>query len=267
MTIAHTPKFRAPSILSRTGLAACAVLAALGGAPAPAVSAAPGEAPAGGLPRLEGLWNSNLKANPGSFSARSRAVVDVNGAPPPLTLWAKAILEARLKAADDDHEVFESNVVKCLPWGLPNMLYAGGAGPVQIIEQPAQVTIISTEGELLLVHMRPQHKKISDPTFRGDSIGHWEGDTLVIDTIGIGGDKTTVDQVGTPHSDDLHLVTRLRRLGPNELEVHDVLEDPKAFTHPWERRITFTRAAPGAELLEDVCENSGPDYAPAPAHR
>ena len=106
-----------------------------------------------------------------------------------------------------------------------------------------------------LVYLNVRHPADVDPSFHGDSVGHWEGDTLVVDTVGLAGDKTTLDQVGTPHSDELHVVTRLRRNGPDELEIRVRMEDPKTFTRPFERRVVYRRAAPGVRLEEYVCEN------------
>ena len=70
------------------------------------------------------------------------------------------------------------------------------------------------------------------PLWMGDSIGHWEGDTLVADTVNFN-DKTWLDRIGHPHSDALHVVERIRRVDHDHLEDDITIDDPKAYTKPW----------------------------------
>jgi hypothetical protein len=182
---------------------------------------------------------------------------DIDGKLPPLQPWAQQLLDKRIHEADDEHKIFANNASRCLAQGIPYMLFGAVDGPIQIIEGLDQVTILSSElSEHWLIYFGVKHPEHLEPSYYGDSVGHWEGDTLVVDTIGVGGDKTTIDQVGTPHSDDLHVVTRLRRLTDDDLEVRTLLDDPKAFLHPWERRVLYHRAAPGSRIEEYVCDNS-----------
>ena len=88
----------------------------------------------------------------------------------------------------------------------------------------------------------------------GDSIGKWEGDTLVVDTIGFN-DKTWLDRVGHPHSEDLHVVERFRRADPNTLKINLTLEDPKAYTKPWTSELTF-QLRKDWNITEIICEDS-----------
>jgi len=91
-------------------------------------------------------------------------------------------------------------------------------------------------------------------TFLGHSIGKWDGDTLVVDTINLDAD-TWIDGIGTPHSEELHVVERLRRAAQDTLEADFRFEDPKAYTRPWTGKKVFALAEPGYEVLEDVsCE-------------
>jgi hypothetical protein len=243
------------------GLALGAVLMpALAVAQTPAGAKAKAQAPGAVEGHLAGVWDMDHRSYRSStrFSARERVAVDINGKGPPLLPWAAELLEKRLKQADDEGKIFANNASKCLPQGLPYLLFAAVDGPIQIIESESQVTVLSTEmNEVWIIYLGAQHPKNVDPNYHGDSVGRWEGDTLVIDTIGIAADKTTVDQVGTPHSDALHVVTRLRRTGPDDLDVRVLLDDPKTFTHPWERSVKYHRAAPGTRLEEYVCENLG----------
>ena len=68
-------------------------------------------------------------------------------------------------------------------------------------------------------------------------------------------DRTTVDHVGMPHSADLHVVSRLRRLDKETLEVRVALNDPKTFVEPWTRKVIYKRAKPGERLEESLCDN------------
>jgi hypothetical protein len=85
----------------------------------------------------------------------------------------------------------------------------------------------------------------------GHSIGRWEGDTLVVDTVSIDED-TWLDGIGTPHSDELHVVERIRRVGQDTLEIEFRFEDPKAYTKPW--TVTLKqRIAVDTELVDEIC--------------
>jgi hypothetical protein len=208
-----------------------------------------------------GVWNMGSYRSSTIYSTRERVATDINGNPPPLQPWAAALLEKRLKDADEGR-IFANNGSRCLPQGLPQMMFEAVNGPIQIFQSDQQITILSEEmSELWMIYLNAQHPKELDPNYHGDSVAHWEGDTLVIDTIGFDADKTTIDQVGTPHSDALHLITRLRAIDKDHLEFHFTIDDPKAFTHSWERKIIYNRTKPGTRVEEYVCENlrNGPD--------
>jgi hypothetical protein len=246
-----------------TGLLAGAlVLGACGvGGGAQARTAHGPSAPAQARHSIVGVWNMGSYRSSTIYSARERIATDINGAPAPLQPWAAALLEKRLKD-EEAGRIFANNTSKCLPQGLPQMVFAAVNGPIQIIESDQQITIISEEmNELWMIYLNAEHPKDIDPNYHGDSVAHWEGDTLVIDTIGFDADKTTLDQVGTPHSDQLHLITRMRTIDKDHLEIRVTLDDPKAFTHSWDRKIIYNRAKPGTRVEEYVCENlrNGPD--------
>ena len=89
----------------------------------------------------------------------------------------------------------------------------------------------------------------------GHSIGKWDGDTLVVDTVGLN-DITWIDTMGRPHSDQLHIVERIRRVEHDTLQIDFTFEDPKAYTRPWTgKRVFQLLTGPQAEILEDIlCE-------------
>jgi hypothetical protein len=98
------------------------------------------------------------------------------------------------------------------------------------------------------------HKKDLAPTWMGDSIGRWEGDTLVVDTVGFN-DRTWLDQVGHPHSDALHLVERIRRHDHDTLQIDFTFDDPKAYTQPWTGEKLF-KLRLDWNISEYVCEDN-----------
>jgi hypothetical protein len=100
-----------------------------------------------------------------------------------------------------------------------------------------------------------QHTPDLPATWMGESIGKWEGDTLVVDSIGFN-EKTVLDNVGHPHSDQLHLVERIRRLDQNTLEVNITVDDPKAYTKSWSGQLIFVRAPSDWSIMEDICEDN-----------
>ena len=88
----------------------------------------------------------------------------------------------------------------------------------------------------------------------GHSIGSWDGDTFVVDTVGLN-DKTWIDSIGYPHSEALHVIERYRRRSHDELEVNITIDDPKAYTKPWTAQLVF-ELRPEWEISEMVnCEN------------
>jgi hypothetical protein len=139
---------------------------------------------------------------------------------------------------------------QCWPEGVP---FVFTNGPTQLVQQPDKVTILyAYDHQVRRVRMNQTHPAHVTPTWYGDSVGHYEGDTLVVDTVGFN-DKTWLDATGKPHSDAMHVLERYRRPDLGHLSVELTIEDAKAFTKPY----TFTRIftlAPGWELQEYVCQ-------------
>ena len=127
---------------------------------------------------------------------------------------------------------------------------------MQIVQIPGQV-IMMFEYDHYMRHIytdRREHLKELSPTWMGDSIGRWEGDTLVVDTVGFN-DKSWLDQVGHPHSDALHLVERIQRVNHDTLQIDITVDDPKAYTRPWTGQVVF-KLRPGWRLIEYVCTDN-----------
>ena len=141
----------------------------------------------------------------------------------------------------------------CLPQGMPRMMVIGY--PIDIIVQPTRVVMLFEPGMQRRIIHTDGRKHTSpddlDPSFSGESIGHWDGDTLVVDTVGIREDLM-FDYSFAPHSDVLHIVERISRVG-DTLEDAMTLEDAKAFTRPWQIKRTY-KLQPTWEIKEYVCE-------------
>lgn len=144
-------------------------------------------------------------------------------------------------------------LLDCLPPGVPRILLI--PFPMQIVQVSGEV-IMLFEYDHYVRHIytdRREHPKNLEPTWMGDSVGKWEGDTLVVDTVGLS-DKSWLDQVGHPHSNALHVVERIRRVDHETLQDDLTFDDPKAYTGPWTGRRVF-RLRPGWRLMEYICED------------
>jgi hypothetical protein len=97
-----------------------------------------------------------------------------------------------------------------------------------------------------------KHPADPSPTWYGHSIGHWEGNTLVVDTVGLN-DKFWLDSAGTPHTEQLHLIERFTRTDYNTLQRVVTIDDPGTFTKPFDVTYTAKLGEPGSEILEYFC--------------
>ena len=201
---------------------------------------------------ISGIW-TNTSYDPDSvYDPRKGVLRTLDGKLPPLQPWAAALLETRIKAAEAGHP-FANTKSMCLTSGMPQLMF-GPRTPMQILETPGQVTILIEEfNNFRIVLLDAKHPADPDPTLMGDSVGHREGDTLVVDTVGLS-ERTVLDVPGMPHSDQLHLVERFRRVSKDQLEVVMRIEDPKTFTAPWMARATF-KPMPVEKITEYYCEN------------
>jgi hypothetical protein len=148
--------------------------------------------------------------------------------------------------------------VNCLPEGMPSwMLISHNA--LEILFSPGRVTLLgeSDGNRLRRIYTDGRgHAADPDPSFHGDSIGHWEGDTLVVDTVGVLPQSFIAvnEAVGVPNNGDLHVIEHLHLAGPDTL--HDDLEisAPHVLSRPWKTtRIYYRQRARKYEILEGVC--------------
>ena len=147
----------------------------------------------------------------------------------------------------------------CLPPGPSRAIT--GPSPFQIVQHPNAVAILFENHFMyrLIYTDGTKHPEDlqDDPTFMGHSIGHWEGDTLVVDTVGVN-DKTWLDSNGLEHSDKLHLTERFRKTGPDSIVYSVTYDDPVFFTKPWTYDLPLRRQK-NSRILEYVCEENEKD--------
>jgi hypothetical protein len=173
---------------------------------------------------------------------------------PPLTEEYLAKYDVVAKSRTAGLSEYDSSA-KCLPPGMPFMM--GMVYGMEIMQTRDRITIFSEWMDALrriyIDGRKPMQKHLDDPTFAGYSTGHWEGDTLVVETVAIRPDGQ-LDGLGSPHSDQTTVTERIRFVGPGLLEDRMTVKDPKAFTRPWESTRTYRRASPpNDELREFAC--------------
>jgi len=168
---------------------------------------------------------------------------------PNLTQWAKNIMKK------DNDEVIAGKIPhtpgqSCVPSGVPYYMLSGG--PFYFLQTPKMVWIIETgEQHPRRIAMNVSHSANPKPSWYGESVGRYEGDTLVVDTIGLNS-KTFVDNYRTPHSEKLHVVERFRMVDEGKtLEYQVTVEDPQAYNQPWQAMRRFNRVQ--STLNEEIC--------------
>ena len=143
---------------------------------------------------------------------------------------------------------------KCLPPGMPAMMSM--AYGMEVMQTKDKITFFSELNDALrrvyLDGRKPTQKILDDPTYAGYSTGHWEGDTLVVETVAI--HPNSFIEGFTPHSDEMTVHERIRLSGPDMLEDRITVSDSKALTKPWETVKTYRKAKRGNdELREFAC--------------
>jgi hypothetical protein len=140
-----------------------------------------------------------------------------------------------------------------VPGGVPMFMSYGGPNPVIFLQTPKEVWLLfSGDGQVRRVYMDVPHSAIPKPSWYGESVGHYEGDTLVIDTIGLN-DKTTADIYRTPHTEKMHVVERWRVVDGGEgMEAVFTVDDPDAFYQPWTGMRRYRRVQYD-QIPESIC--------------
>jgi hypothetical protein len=196
---------------------------------------------ADGKPDFSGLWNGG-----GPVGDVGQGLMP--GEEISLTPWGKKIMDSR--QSKDDPEA------NCLPTGIPRI----APYPWRVLQTSTHIFYLF-EGNIhsfrqIFVDGR-KHPDDPDPTWYGHSVGHWEGDTLVIDTVGYN-DKFWFDFKGHPHTEKLHTIERWTRKDLGTLVSEVTIDDPGAYTKPF--TVSFTaRLRPNEELMEYICQENEQD--------
>jgi hypothetical protein len=160
---------------------------------------------------------------------------------PILQPWARDKVRERNALVLSGKQVFSLHA-SCWPVGVPHFLLEPMTRPMYIVQGPKEVVMILTSfNDVRRIYLADKHPENVKLSWYGDSIGHYEGDTLVVDTIGLD-DRTFVDGFDTPHTKQLHVVERFHLVdGGETLEVNVHVEDPGAFTMPWDAIQRYRR--------------------------
>lgn len=219
--------------------------------PEPLAPGGPAPRMADGKPDFSGVWYTGLIGRPSAWSRAAQQQIKED--PIPFKPEVQATVKARASGVAGQ---LSNALVLCLPMGVPAM-FVDNPQPFQLVTIPGQfIQLREDNRDWRLVHTNKRpHPEFPDPLYNGNSSAWWEGDTLIIDSIGFN-DATTVLR-GWPHSDELHIVERIRRPSRNYLEYQFTAEDPKMLTKPWTSSWRqFTLSQTEDELLENYCVNN-----------
>jgi len=202
---------------------------------------APAPRTADGKPDLSGVWAVR--------NGNSLFYITSDLKPEEIRPWAAALYKQR----EDDFRR-DTDGIACLPPGPKAGIGVGGT-PMKIVQTPNLVVVlyeyhtifrqIFTDGRAL-----PEDP---NPTWMGYSVGHWDGDTLVVTTAGYN-DRSSLDLAGHPHTEALRLTERFHRRDAGHIDLQVTFDDPMAYTRPWTLPIEFD-LVPDGDLIEYVCEN------------
>jgi hypothetical protein len=235
-------------------IAVIALGAALVGAPRGTAAPRQDSLPrtADGKPNLEGFWQASstagadLQDHAASLNMLAGRSV-VAGGEIPYQAWA-----AKQKAENFEHRQTADPLSKCFIPGVPRIMYLDF--PFQIFQTPKAITMaFEWELDYRLIYTDGTPHPTDADFWMGDSRGHWEGDTLVVDVANIN-DKTWFDMAGDFHSDALHVVERYRMTDHDTIDYEATIEDSKVFTKPWTIHIPLRRRVDRARLFEYACQ-------------
>jgi hypothetical protein len=170
----------------------------------------------------------------------------VDGGEIPYQAWA-----VDKRKENQEHWIERDPEIKCYLPGVPRATYM--PYPFQIAQSASSIMLAyEYDGAVRNVYMKNPGPPPSD-SWMGQSVGHWDGDTLVIDVTGFN-DQTWFDRSGNFHSDALHVVERYTRSGPDVISYEASIEDPQVFTRPWKIQMPlYRRLEKNAQLMDFKC--------------
>jgi hypothetical protein len=212
----------------------------------------------GAPPGEKGIWGGSgrLAVNPRSYEPRTTLNAPIHIDDVPIQPWAKALLDYR-------HAFFlkDEPYTRCKPSPGPRLWTTAYGFEIVDVPEQKRIYVFNIGGphsfDIIYMDGRP-HPKDLTPSYYGHSIGHWEGDTLVVDTIGFN-ERVWMNRDALPHTDRLHLIERLTRTDFNTMKYEVTIDDPGAYTKPWTTGFPL-QWTPNAELFEYICQDN--NYAP-----
>lgn len=199
-----------------------------------------------GRPDFSGYWKGSRRTKPVGNIGK-----DLPGFKLPLTAAGQAALKHNLTETVDPEAL-------CIIGGIPR--HSASALPFEIVQNKTRVVFLYMYTYFRSVPIDGRkHAVDPDPSFFGDKIGHWEGDTLVIDTVALKDDPIWIDENGNPQSDAMHVVERWTRPDANHVHLDLTIEDPKFYTHAFAYSRTWIAGKPGEGLKEYVCAENNID--------
>ena len=237
------------------GACALATFALVLGAPGAAAAAEPAaSAEHVNHSFLTGTWK---RYRPKSFTINPQFTSSIPApTEPPLKEPYLSQWRARQKAAHEADlrgQPLYSGYAACIPDGMPAMMMA--MFPMSVLQTPGQITIIQEAyRQVRYIYLNEKQMPIADaePEFWGHSVGHWQGDTLVVNTVGI---KPEVRYSDVPHSDQMQIDERIRLISKDRAEDRITVTDPAYLAKPWNFTYEYERE-PGYKMLEYVCEDN-----------
>jgi hypothetical protein len=216
---------------------------------------------ADGKPNFNGIWQALNEAywDIEAHAAAPSPVLELGAAhavAPGLSIIDEGTIPYKPLALAKKQENYANRLkldpeIKCYLPGVPRANYM--PYPFQIIQGPDYIMMIYTYAGAVRTIYMDGHKEAPADSWMGWSNGHWEGDTLVVDSTGFI-DQTWFDRAGNFHSDALHVVERLSVLSPDALRYDVTIDDPKVFTRPWTMSMPlYRRLEKNAELMEFKC--------------
>jgi hypothetical protein len=246
---------RAGNIL--IALVAAAAMAAAQSKPARKAPTPADWAALGKLPDFTGVWEIPLGGGAARGGAAGGAARTGGGRAPAVAPsltpeYAAKAEQARLAAKAEDNQS-----ANCLPPGMPSIM--GQPYPVEILMTPGQVTIV-IEAYTQVRHIYTDGRPIPqdpDPSFDGTSVGHWEGDTLVVETVGF---EDVPRGISFPHSDKMKIVERFKLSDSDTLNVETTILDPLALTKPYPMGNRVFKRHRSWTISEYVCEENNRNF-------
>jgi hypothetical protein len=228
-----------------------------GGAPAATPDYTPTFTPWDKLPDWSGAWSmvGGTVFDTATQTGRGGATTHGVRVHPPYNAEWEAIYQANLAKRDMDRFP-DTNTICGIPVNYPRIFNL--PDPYEFVIRPEQFWILTENGHNVMRVYMDGRPPLKEPwgTYTGDSVGHWEGDTLVFTTIGLKGSRDNdgiLDRTGLVLSDASQVSTRMRRSSESTIDVEMTIEDSKALTRPWVVRKQFRKLPVGTRLFDYGC--------------